>query len=67
MYNIVTAMKRGIIMIKVDKWEVTIEGKGEIVISELALLLHAMRNDYPQILLQAMEAEDKLYNIKRGM
>lgn len=53
-------------MIKVDMYEVEFCGKEHIIKSELALLIHVMRTEYPEILLKAMEAEDKLYEMKKG-
>ena len=53
-------------MIKVDMYDVKLTGKSDIITSELALLLHAMRNEYPEILIKAMVAEDKLYEMKKG-
>lgn len=48
-------------MIVVDKYDVKLKGAQGIVTTELALLLHIMRTEHPQILYEAMEAEDKLF------
>lgn len=52
-------------MIVVDKYDVKLKGKQDALTIDLALLFHVMRMEYPQILCEAIEAEDKLYNMTK--
>lgn len=52
-------------MIKVNHWIVEVDDSQGLLTTEMALLLHVMRTEYPEKLYAAMEAEDKLYNIKK--
>lgn len=52
-------------MILVDKYNVKLKGSQSTLTIDLALLLHVMRTEHPQILAEAMESEDKLYNMTK--
>lgn len=61
--DLVKAESEAYQMIKIDEYSVKLEGNSDLVTSELALLLHVMRTEYPQLLYDAMEAENHLYNL----
>ena len=54
-------------MIIVDRHHVHLNNDDGVITNELALFLHVMRTEYPDLLLEAMELEDRLYNMtKKG-